>query len=100
MNGYEEKLMKLADGFEDAFVGSTISAFSREQVAVYDHDKCLLILMHDNGMSEEEAIDYFNYNVIGSWVGEDTPVFMNQHSITNIEDYLEEQDEEKKTNVK
>ena len=52
------------------------------------------------GLSEEEAIDYFNYNVIGSWVGEDTPVFMNQHSITNIEDYLEEQDEEKKTNVK
>ena len=92
--------MKLADGYEDAFVGSTISAFSRKQVAVYDYDKCLLILMHDYGMSEEEAIDYFNYNVIGSWVGEDTPVFMNQHSIKNVEDYLEEEDEEEKTDTK
>ena len=40
--------MRLADGFEDAFVGTTISAFGRKQVAVYDYDKCLLILMHES----------------------------------------------------
>jgi hypothetical protein len=38
--------MKLADGYEDAFVGTTISAFSRKQVALYDYDKCIMILMH------------------------------------------------------
>ena len=37
--------MKLADGYEDAFVGTTISAFSRKQVALYDYDKCLFILI-------------------------------------------------------
>jgi hypothetical protein len=92
--------MKLADGYEDAFVGSTISAFSRKQIAVYDYDKCLLILMHDYGLEEEVAIEWFHFNVIGSWVGEDTPVFINQHSIKNIEDYLEEEDEEEKANTK
>ena len=92
--------MKLADGYEDAFVGSSISAFDRKQVAIYDYDKCIMILMHDNDWNEEEAIDWFDFNTIGSWVGEDTPIFINQHLITNIEDYLEEEDEEKKTNVK
>jgi hypothetical protein len=92
--------MRLADGFDDAFVGTTISAFGRKQVALYDYDKCILILMHDNHMTEDDAIEYFDYNVIGSWVGEDTPIYINQHTILNIEDYLEDQDEEEKTNTK
>ncbi len=85
--------MRLADGFEDAFVGTTISAFGRKQVAIYDYDKCILILMHDNHMTEDDAIEYFDYNVMGSWIGEETPIYINQHSILNIEDYLEDQDE-------
>jgi len=85
--------MRLADGFEDAFVGTTISAFGRKQVAIYDYDKCILILMHDNHMKEDDAIEYFDYNVMGSWIGEDTPIYINQHTILNIEDYLEDQDE-------
>ena len=80
--------MKLADGFEKAFVGSTISAFSREQVALYDYDLCIKVLVEDQQMTEEEAIEYFDYNVIGSWVGEDTPIFIHRHKIENVEDYL------------
>jgi len=86
--------MKLADGYDDAFVGSSISAFDRKQVAIYDYDKCLLILMHDYGLDEETAIDWFHFNVIGSWVGDDTPIFINQHSVKNIEDHKEDDDEE------
>ena len=85
--------MRLADGFDDAFVGTTISAFGRKQVALYDYDKCILILMHDNHMKEEDAIEYFDYNVIGAWVGEGTPIFINQHSVKNIQDYKEDDDE-------
>jgi len=80
--------MKLADGFEQAFVGSSISAFSREQVAIYDYEECIAVLMKD--MSEEDAFEYFQYNVIGSWVGEDTPIFINMHRIKHIDDYLED----------
>ena len=80
--------MKLADGFEKAFVGSTISAFSREQVALYDYDLCIKVLVEDQQMTEEEAIEYFDYNVIGSWVGEDTPIFIHKHKIENVVDYL------------
>tara|TARA_Y100001973_G_C5032668_1_gene248838 strand:- start:147 stop:398 length:252 start_codon:yes stop_codon:yes gene_type:complete len=83
--------MKLADGYEDAFVGTTISAFSRKQVALYDYDKCIMILMHDNNWSEEEAVEWFDYNTIGAWSGDDTPIFINQHNIKDIEDYLDEE---------
>ena len=80
--------MKLADGFEQALVGSSISAFNREQVAIYDYEECIAVLMKD--MSEEDAFEYFQYNVIGSWVGEDTPIFINMHRIKHIDDYLED----------
>ena len=48
--------MLLADGLEKAFVGSTISAFNRNQVALYDYDKCIEVFMDDQNMSEEEAM--------------------------------------------
>ena len=27
-------------------------------------------------MTEEEALEYFDYNVQGAWVGEGTPIFV------------------------
>jgi|TARA_A100001391_G_scaffold165099_1_gene124943 hypothetical protein len=85
--------MKLADGYEKAFIGTTISAFGRKQVALYDYDKCIMVLMNDNNWDEEEAIEWFNFNTIGSWVGEDTPIFVNMHKLDVINDFLEDDDE-------
>ena len=84
--------MKLADGYEKAFIGTTISAFGRKQVALYDYDKCIMVLMNDNDWNEEEAIEWFNFNTIGSWVGEDTPIFVNVHKLDVINDFLEDDD--------
>jgi len=81
--------MKLADGFENAFVGSSISAFNREQVAIYDYEECIAVLIQQD-MNEEDAVEHFQYNVIGSWVREDTPIFINMHRIKDVEDYLED----------
>ena len=85
--------MLLADGYEKAFIGTTISAFSRKQLALYDYDKCIMILMNDNEWSEEDALEWFNFNTIGSWVGDDTPIFVNIHKLEEINDYLEEENE-------
>ena len=85
--------MKLADGYEKAFIGTTISAFGRKPVALYDSDKCIMILINDNDWNEEEAIEWFNFNTIGSWVGEDTPIFVNVHKLDVINDFLEDDDE-------
>jgi len=63
-----------ADGFDDALIGVGMQ-FSRE-VAVYDYDKCLDILIQRDGMDIEGAIDYMEYNVVGAYVGNSTPVFV------------------------
>ncbi len=67
----------LADGFEQAFLG-ICRRFGQEPVAAYSYEKCINILVLE-GMSEDEAVDYFEFNVIGSWVGVGTPVFIQTH---------------------
>ena len=64
----------LADGFEDALIGYG-TRFSYG-VAVYSTSKCLDILMERDGMTYEEAMEYFTFNVTGAYVGENTPVFL------------------------
>ena len=43
---------------------------------MYDTDKCLAILRERDGMTEEEAEEYFYFNVVGAWVGDYTPCFV------------------------
>ena len=71
----------LADGFEDALIGYG-TRFSYD-VAVYSTSKCLKILMGRDGMSDEEAMEYFTFNVTGAYVGEHTPVFLEDLEMVN-----------------
>jgi hypothetical protein len=68
----EDENILLADGFEDAFIG--IGRQFNTPFAIYDREKCIDILMED--MSNEEAEEYFEFNVQGAYVGENTPVFV------------------------
>lgn len=64
-----------ADGFDEAIVGVAYKCGQGISVA-YDTTSCILILMGRDDMSEMEAVEYFEYNVLGSFVGESTPVFI------------------------
>ena len=63
-----------ADGFEKALLG--FGHQFNTPVAVYSKDRCLHVLMERDGMSREDAIEYFDFNVAGAWVGEGMPVFL------------------------
>jgi len=65
----------LADGFDDAILGMCVQ-FGSEPVVAYDFNKCIEILIERDGMEREEAIDFINFNVIGAYVGLNTPVFI------------------------
>jgi hypothetical protein len=54
-----------ADGYDEAFVG-VADRFGKEPVAVYSYEMCIQILVRDNDMSHEEALEYFEYNTIGN----------------------------------
>jgi len=51
----------------------------------YDRDKVIEILMEEEGMSFEDAIEHFEYNIIGSWVGDSTPLFLSYATFPSIE---------------
>ena len=34
--------------------------------------------MKRDGMTHDEATEFFEFNVVGSWVGEETPIFLRQ----------------------
>lgn len=67
--------MLLADGLEDAFIGVT-SNHHHAQVAVYSHEKCIKIFIDRDGMSEEEAEEFFQFNTLGAYVGKHGPLFV------------------------
>lgn len=62
-----------ADGFDEAILG--VVQRMGIQAICYDQDKVIEILMED-GMTYEEAVEYFEFNIAGAWVGESTPFFM------------------------
>ena len=70
---YPELELLKVDGFDDAVVGVELST---ERV-VYDADLMIDILMQE-GMEEIDAIDYLHYNVFNAYVGERTPIYINQ----------------------
>ena len=60
-----------ADGFDEAFLGISCDQPPR---AIYDYDKMIEILQRD--MSYEDAVEYFDYNIGGSYVGPQTPLYI------------------------
>ena len=67
---YQDEEILKADGFDDAIIGVDESTMR----LIYSVSKSIEILMKDN-MSYEDAIDYFYFNVSGSYVGEKTPIW-------------------------
>lgn len=63
-----------ADGFDDAIIGVGRS-FDKYKV-IYDKSKVIKKLMED--MTCEEAEEYFEYNIIGAYVGDGTPMFLEE----------------------
>lgn len=63
----------LADGFEGALIGY-VEIFN-QSIALYDKGKCLEILQKRDGMSREDASEFFEFNTQSAYVGEKTPAF-------------------------
>jgi hypothetical protein len=67
----------LADGLEGAYVGYTVNQH-HAIVAVYDYEKCVEILVQRDGMTDEEADEFLQFNTLGAYVGENGPLFFNR----------------------
>jgi hypothetical protein len=74
--GDDAETMLFADGFDDALVGVG-SAFGGDLCAIYDADAIVGSLMKQ-GMDYAEALEHFDFNIAGAYVGEQTPIFMHK----------------------
>lgn len=68
---YPDDTFVIADGFDDAIIGVDDNNLK----IVYDIDEVINILIRD-GMEVDEAIEYYEYNIAGAYVGENTPSFI------------------------
>lgn len=64
----------LMDGFDDAILGYFIRC-GQPLVVTYDRRKCIEVLV-GQGLSEDDAEEYFEFNCAGAWVGDRTPAFL------------------------
>lgn len=69
LDEYPDENFLIADGFDDAVIGIDYSS----KRLIYSISSCIKILSRE--MSEEDAVEYFFFNVAGAYVGERTPIW-------------------------
>lgn len=72
--------MVLWSGLHDAIIG-VADRCGDEPVVVYDRDRVIGILMDRDGMDEEEAAEYVDFNIAGAYVGPGTPILLTPVSV-------------------
>ncbi len=68
----EALLMEPREFYGKCIVGMTYDGSK----VIYDAALVIQSLMEDQGMTDEEAVDWFEYNMLGSYLGDGTPIFM------------------------
>jgi hypothetical protein len=66
--------MKKWSGCDEAIVGLGHRC-GCDTVVVYDYDKLVDVFIQQ-GMEEEESIEWIDFNILGAWIGEDTPIVL------------------------
>ena len=82
---HEESMLFLGtdegqERFEDAIIGIAYR-FGTQPVVAYDMDKVIQVFKEDMP-DETDALEYFEFNVIGAWMGDGTPIFIETVEIT------------------
>jgi len=71
---YPELLVLDPNYFDEAIIG-VIHDFDRTAVC-YNESKVIEILMKEDGMDYDDAVEYYQFNILGAWLGEHTPMYL------------------------
>jgi hypothetical protein len=74
----------LFDGMNEAIIGTTER--NGEILVCYSIKKMKDILINNDGMTEEEAIEFLEYNTVGTNVGPQTPICIDDMNPLEIMD--------------
>lgn len=65
----------LLDGLEEAIIG-VVEEFGNGPRVLYSKNKILEILTKRDGMTWSESEEYYDFNILGLYAGEQNPVFL------------------------
>jgi hypothetical protein len=65
----------ILDGLDDAIIG-IVEEFGNGPRILYSKNKILTILCERDLMTHSEAVEFFDYNIIGLYAGEQNPIFL------------------------
>lgn len=66
----------------DECIAGVCERFGQDPILIYDKEKVLERLVAD-GMTPDEAIEFWEFNQIGAWVGDQTPCFLTRYELTH-----------------
>ena len=64
--------MLIADGLDAAIIGVGRRC-AQPDIVAYDVKKVISILMSRDDMTEEEALEFYEFNIAGGWHGDQPP---------------------------
>ena len=67
--------LMFANNFDNAIIGVSMGISSGTKV-VYDAEKMAETLVVSEGITEQEAWEYLEFNTFNAYVGENTPIFV------------------------
>ena len=67
--------MLIADGLDAAIIGVGARC-GQPDIVAYNVEKVLEILVARDGMTYEEALEFYELNIAGAWVGDQTPLWV------------------------
>ena len=70
-----EENVILMDGFDEALIGFS-QRINEPLLAIYSWEKMIDVCTDRDGMTYEEASEYIDYNCIGAWIGDQTPIIV------------------------
>ena len=76
MENPDAQLLEPRDRY-DAFIVGIGHRFDDGPLAMYSVERILEALEAD-GMTREEAVEGYHFNILGAWVGEGTPIFVQE----------------------
>ena len=76
MENPDALLMEPRDRYDACIVGIG-HRFSDGPLVMYSIERILGVLEAD-GMTDEEAVEWYHFNILGAWVGEGTPIFVQE----------------------
>ena len=71
--------MLKADGLDAAIIGVG-ERCGQEDILVYDIGKTIDVLVKRDGMTPDEADEFFSFNILGGWHGKETPIWVRPYT--------------------